>query len=65
MPDHETYLEPFFGSGAVLFTKSRSNLETVNDIDGEVVNLFQVIRADQKNLQKQSVLHHIVVKNTT
>lgn len=43
-PDHETYLEPFFGSGAVLFTKLRSRLETVNDIDGEIVNLFRVIR---------------------
>jgi DNA adenine methylase len=43
-PDHTTYLEPFFGSGAVLFTKPRSQLETVNDLDGEVVNLFRVIR---------------------
>ncbi|MGM8213551.1 DNA adenine methylase [Virgibacillus sp. W0430] len=43
-PEHETYLEPFFGSGAVLFSKARSSLETVNDLDGEVVNLFKVIR---------------------
>ncbi|MDQ0719779.1 DNA adenine methylase [Paenibacillus sp. W4I10] len=42
--EHTTYLEPFFGSGAVLFSKERSQLETVNDIDGEVVNLFRVIR---------------------
>lgn len=44
MPEHETYLEPFFGSGAVLFSKEPSRLETVNDIDGEIVNLFRVIR---------------------
>lgn len=43
-PEHQTYLEPFFGSGAVLFSKQRSQLETVNDLDGEVVNLFRVIR---------------------
>lgn len=43
-PEHQTYLEPFFGSGAVLFTKQRSPLETINDIDGEIVNLFRVIR---------------------
>lgn len=43
-PEHQTYLEPFFGSGAVLFTKQRSQLETINDIDGEIVNLFKVIR---------------------
>ncbi|MCR6111783.1 DNA adenine methylase [Bacillus sp. A301a_S52] len=44
MPDHKTYLEPFFGSGAILFNKPRTKVETVNDIDGEVVNLFKVIR---------------------
>ncbi len=43
-PEHETYLEPYFGSGAVLFSKQRSQLETINDIDGEIVNLFQIIR---------------------
>lgn len=44
MPAHQTYLEPFFGSGAVLFSKERSPLETVNDIDGDIVNLFRIIR---------------------
>ena len=44
MPPHKTYLEPFFGSGAVLFNKERSTLETVNDLDGEVSNLFEIIR---------------------
>lgn len=40
IPEHKSYLEPFFGSGAVLFTKSPSKIETINDIDGDVVNLF-------------------------
>ncbi|KOY81558.1 DNA adenine methylase [Lysinibacillus macroides] len=52
-PDHETYLEPFFGSGAVLFSKKRSQLETVNDLDGEIVNLFQVIRERPDELAHQ------------
>jgi DNA adenine methylase len=43
-PPHTTYLEPFFGSGAVFFNKEPSQLETINDIDGDVVNLFRVIR---------------------
>lgn len=29
-PPHHTYLEPYFGSGAVLFNKSRSDIETIN-----------------------------------
>lgn len=49
-PEHQTYLEPFFGSGAVLFSKQRSQLETVNDLDGEVVNLFRVIRERPEEL---------------
>lgn len=52
MPAHTTYLEPFFGSGAVLFNKERSTLETVNDLDGEVSNLFEIIRDKPDELAK-------------
>lgn len=50
MPPHHSYLEPFFGSGAVLFNKQRSPIETVNDLDGNVVNLFKWIRDDPERL---------------
>jgi len=50
MPEHKTYLEPFFGSGAVLFNKEPSKVETINDIDGDIVNLFRVIRERPKEL---------------
>ena len=49
-PPHHSYLEPFFGSGAVLFNKQRSPIETVNDLDGDVVNLFEWIRDDPEKL---------------
>lgn len=49
-PKHHSYLEPFFGSGAVLFNKPRSNIETVNDLDGNVVNLFEWVRKDPEKL---------------
>lgn len=49
-PEHHSYLEPFFGSGAVLFNKPRSNIETVNDLDDNVVNLFEWIRKDPERL---------------
>ena len=49
-PEHHSYIEPFFGSGAVLFNKPRSNIETVNDLDGNVVNLFKCIREDPERL---------------
>ncbi|MGG3802015.1 DNA adenine methylase [Metabacillus fastidiosus] len=44
MPEHKTYLEPFFGSGAVFFNKGPSIIEPINDMDSSAVNLFKVIR---------------------
>ena len=52
-PEHHSYLEPFFGSGAVLFNKPRSNIETVNDLDGAVVNLFEWIKRDPERLARE------------
>ena len=49
-PEHHSYLEPYFGSGAVLFNKPRSHIETVNDLDGNVVNLFEWIKRDPERL---------------
>lgn len=49
-PEHHSYLEAFFGSGAVLFNKPRSHIETVNDLDGNVVNLFEWIKRDPEKL---------------
>lgn len=45
-----TYLEPYFGSGAVFFNKKRSKIETINDIDDHVVNLFEIIRERTQEL---------------
>lgn len=51
MPSHDCYLEPFFGSGAVFFNKPPSSVETINDLDSLVVNLFRVIRDDPAALE--------------
>lgn len=52
MPEHRSYLEPFFGSGAVLFHKPPSAIETVNDIDGDIVNFFKVLREMPEQLSE-------------
>ncbi|WP_205904912.1 DNA adenine methylase [Deinococcus sp. S9] len=44
LPQHVTYVEPFFGSGAVFFSKPPSRVEYINDLDGDVANLFRVLR---------------------
>lgn len=51
-PTHNVYVEPFFGSGAVFFTKQPSGTETINDIDGNIVNLFRVVRDSADELAK-------------
>ena len=50
MPTHHSYVEPYFGSGAVFFNKSPSNIETINDMDGDVVNFFRVVRESADEL---------------
>lgn len=56
IPEHDVYLEPFFGSGAVLFNKNRSYIETVNDIDEDVVNFFRILRTKTDELANLIVL---------
>ena len=50
MPRHKTYLEPYLGSGAIFFNKPPSDVETINDISGSIVNLFRIIRERPQEL---------------
>lgn len=52
IPKHDVYLELFGGSLAVLFNKPRCHIETVNDLHGEVVNFFTVLRDNPEELQR-------------
>jgi DNA adenine methylase len=50
LPKTTHYCEPFGGSAAVLLNREPSSVETYNDIDGEVVNFFRVLREQKAAL---------------
>jgi DNA adenine methylase len=56
LPDCVHYCEPFSGSGAVLLNREPSLVETYNDIDGEVVNFFRVLREEKEHLIEKIAL---------
>src|SRR3990170_8735755 len=54
LPKSHHYCEPFGGSAAVLLNREPSPIETYNDVDGEVVNFFRVLR-DQKEILIEAI----------
>lgn len=55
-PPHSHYVEPFAGSMAVLLAKPRSDMETVNDLDGDLMTFWQVLRDRPDDLERACLL---------
>ncbi len=49
-PKHTTYVEPFCGGAQVFFHKQPSEVEVLNDLDGEVINLLRVLQWHHEEL---------------
>lgn len=55
-PDHDHYVEPFAGSLSVLLAKRPSRMETVNDLDGEVMAFWRILRDRPAELERVCAL---------
>ncbi|MCU8589344.1 DNA adenine methylase [Streptomyces sp. A13(2022)] len=55
--EHRVYVEPFAGSAAVLFARSRpATHEILNDLDGNVATFFRVLRDRERELVRALTL---------
>ncbi|MDH4122361.1 MAG: DNA adenine methylase [Deltaproteobacteria bacterium] len=52
-PAHSCYVEPFCGAAALFFMKSPSKVEVINDINGDLVNLYRVVQHHLEELARQ------------
>jgi DNA adenine methylase len=50
IPEHLAYVEPFAGGAQVFFHKQPSKIEVLNDLDGELVNLYRVCQSHHEEL---------------
>jgi DNA adenine methylase len=59
IPKHNLYCEPFFGGGAVFFAKEPSEVEIINDTNGDIINFYKVIKTKFRKLEREirSTLH--------
>lgn len=56
LPPHVHYVEPYAGSLAVLLAKPVSPLETVNDLDGDLMCFWRVLRDHPEELIRRCAL---------
>ncbi|MEU6057958.1 DNA adenine methylase [Streptomyces sp. NPDC047097] len=56
LPEHQHYVEPYCGGLSVLLAKSPSPMETVNDLDGELMVMWRVLRDQPADLIRACAL---------
>ncbi|MBI9055532.1 MAG: DNA adenine methylase [Bacteroidales bacterium] len=53
IPKHKIYTEAFCGGAAVFFEKEASDIEVLNDINGELINFYQVFRQHSSEFKQE------------
>lgn len=52
-PPHECYVEAFAGAAALFFKKEATKVEVLNDLNGELVNLYRVVQHHLEEFVRQ------------
>lgn len=52
-PHHQCYVEPFCGAAGLYFAKEPSQVEVLNDINGELVRLYRVVQHHLEEFVRQ------------
>lgn len=51
IPEHEVYIEPFFGGGAVFWGKQPAKIEIINDVNAHVINFYKQLQGNYEQLK--------------
>lgn len=52
IPEHQVYTEAFIGGGAVFWAKQPAKLEVINDLNGELINFYSVVKLRYSEFQR-------------
>jgi DNA adenine methylase len=50
LPRHNAWIEAFCGSAALTLAKKPAPIEVINDLDDQIINLFEQLRSNPENL---------------
>ena len=53
IPSHNLYNEPFAGGAALLFAKEPTEINVINDLNGEIVNFYRTLISDFRSLKRE------------
>ena len=65
IPEHTSYVEPFFGGGAVFFAKKPVKHEVINDINHNAITFYRVLKNNFESLHREidCTLHSEAIPN--
>ena len=53
IPEHNIYIEPYFGGWSVYWAKQPAKCEVINDVNMNVINFYQVLKNNWSQLEKK------------